>query len=427
MAISEDCRVDMLRKITTRFLYRLGTLALAPILGWCTHANALSVPVDVSHVLDGDSFEIDGGSRPIRMLGINTNENGDCHSTEAKLRLKGLIDQKRVILSVDDPDVELRNRPARFVDLGSLDVGDLLLSEGLALPYAHETETSRNKKYLDTAAVAQASSIGLWNPVACGSGPDQDIKIVLNVRWDAKGFDPDNVNGEWIDIVNKGNRTLSLENWRLRDPATRFYEFSKSKLSASIPAGKLMRIHIGKGTDSALNRYWGLDAVIFDNDIGQGVYLLDPDNDIRATFAYPCRNICDDALIGKVSIKVNYDAEGDDQTNPNGEWVDVKNLTGSKIELYGYLLDSYYQFEPEHHLNPFSSLRIRVGQGTDTETVLYYGGTKAFFKNPGGTMSLRRTDNVLIAAYTWPVSEKPEPPIGQRRGYLSAVLSILLR
>ncbi len=420
-----------MRNITIRLLYRLRVLALIPLLGWCVQANALSGQVTVSHVLDGDSFETPASGPPVRLLGVNANESIDAcagiHATNAKERLIQLILGRAVTLSGDVTVTYPSHdggpaRPGRFVDIDSTDVGETLLREGLALPYAHATETSRNNKYLDTSAVAQASGIGLWNPTACGSGPDQDIEIVVNVRWDAEGDDSTNVNGEWVDIVNNGNRTLSLQNWRLRDPATRFYEFPSG---SSIPAGKLMRIHIGKGTDSALEKYWGLNAAIFDNDIGQGVYLLDPDNDIRATFAYPCRINCDDDLVGKVSIKVNYDAEGDDRINPNGEWVDVTNLTASTIELYGYLLDSFYQFEPVHHLNPLGVLRIRVGKGTDTETVLYRGRTAALFPNSGGTMSLRRNDDVLIAKDTWPEPDTTDQPDGQKWA-LSAIFSILL-
>lgn len=373
----------------------------------------------VYHVNDGDTFEfeLDGDTNQahrIRILGINANESvdedGNCHANEAKLRLKQLIEGKNVTATVDDIDVTLRGRPARWIDLGDTDIGDLLLREGLALPYAHETETARNDKYLDTAAEAQKSGIGIWDPEACGAGPDQDIDIDMKVSWDAVGNDSDNVNGEWIDIINTGNRSLSLKNWRLRDPATRFYEFSDG---ASIPAGKMMRIHVGHGTDSSLEKYWGRDAPLFSNDIGQGAYLLDPDNDIRASFSYPCRINCSDSMVGKVYVEVNYDAEGDDRVvNPNGEWVDIINTSDETIELYGYFLDSFYHFEQRHHINPHGKLRIRVGKGTESEQVLYRGSNRALFSNSGGEMSLRRADNLLIDTYTWPEPDLPTVPEG---------------
>ncbi len=388
----------------------------------------------VTNVLDGDSFNIEGSSIPIRMLGINTNEtsDGDCHSALAKNRLTELIEGKTVTLSADDLSVVFPggqpgdpNRPGRFVDIGSTDVGNIMLRESLALPYAHRTETSRNNIYLDTAAAARILGEGIWNSEACGTGPDQDTELKLEVRWDAEGDDAQNVNGEWIDIINNGNHSISLSGWRLRDPSTRFYIFPAS---SQIPAGEIMRIHVGSGSDTSLEKYWGLGAPIFNNTIDQGVYLLDPDNDIRAVFEYRCRIDCTSELVGKVSIIVNYDATGDDHFNPNGEWVDLKNLTGTTIELYGYLLDSYYQFEPEHHINPYSSIRIRVGQGTDTETTLYRGRSAPLFPNAGGSMGFRRSDNVLVDSYTWPEPD-PKPETGiihSDISFLVVIFSLLL-
>ena len=342
------------------------------------------------------------------MIGINTNETSDggCHAVPAKMRLRELIEGKTVILSANNLSVVFPggkpgdpNRPGRFVNIGNIDVGEVMLKESLALPYAHGTEVSRNNKYLDVAADARIERQGIWDTEACGSGPEQSIGLELEVRWDAEGDDSHNVNGEWIDVINNGDHTISLSGWRLRDPSTRFYSFPNG---SSIPSGKIMRVHIGSGTDKSLEKYWGLSAPIFTNTIDQGVYLIDPDNDIRAVFEYKCRVDCSSELEGKVSIHVNYDAEGDDRVNPNGEWVKLTNLTNETIDLYGYLLDSYYQFEPEHHIKPNGSIKIHVGQGIDTETKLYRGRTTPLFPNAGGSVGFRRTDNVLIDLYTWP-------------------------
>ena len=61
----------------------------------------------MSYVLDGDSFNIEGSSIPIRMIGINTNETSDdgCHAGPAKMRLRELIEGKTVTLSADDLSV----------------------------------------------------------------------------------------------------------------------------------------------------------------------------------------------------------------------------------------------------------------------------------------------------------------------------------
>ena len=56
----------------------------------------------------------------------------------------------------DDP-----NRPGRFVDINGIDVGEVMLEESLALPYAHGTEISRNNKYLNITANARIVGKGI--------------------------------------------------------------------------------------------------------------------------------------------------------------------------------------------------------------------------------------------------------------------------
>ncbi|MFT6043696.1 MAG: micrococcal nuclease [Porticoccaceae bacterium] len=414
LKISE--RLPQIKTLVQVFVYLCLFFTLSP---FSTSSYAASYIANVTDVADGDSFDAreDGEAEDvrIRMLGINTNEPGICHATDASDRLKELIELQDVTLSASDLNLTLGfGRPARFVDKGAMDIGKIMLEEGLAIPYPNETDRSRNELYLAVAAVAQQAEIGIWDNTACGDGPSQSIPIELQVSWDAAGDDSENINGEWVDINNLGGSSLSLTGWRLRDPSTRFYEFENG---VSVPAEGMLRVYVGEvpegKAESATEKYWGLTSPIYTNEVGQGTFLLDPDNDIRAEFTYPCQFDCSDALVGVVSLFVNYDAPGLDNDNPNGEWVDVINSSNSPINLYGYFLTSFYHFEKNHILPANGSIRVRVGGGTESATELFAGRPKALFANAGGSIALSRSDNVLIDEYTWPNNDPTpsDPPL----------------
>ncbi|MDA2978931.1 MAG: lamin tail domain-containing protein, partial [Actinomycetota bacterium] len=374
-----------------RFFTLVSILALAA----AAPAAAYQESGPVVHVADGDTFDVDlGTTERIRLLGVNANEIGECHAATATARLTQLIDGKTVTLEADDPNVQLRGRLARWVSTGSTDVGEILLREGLALLFPHPTETARLDDYRAAAAVGRASGQGLWNSDACGIGPSQNADISVNLRWDAEGNDQTNINGEWIDIVNRSNSALSLNGWQVRDSALSFYEFPPA---ASVPSNGYLRVHIGEGSDTPTKLYWGLSDPLFDNSVGDGAFLLDPDGDIRASFEYPCAGSCTDPRGVDLSMEVNYDAPGDDQVNPNGEWVKIKNTGGAAIDLFGLAVVTYpyaYHFELGDSLGAEQVLTIYVGQGSDSTLTRYWGKSSGILDNGGDRIGVERSDGV---------------------------------
>lgn len=367
--------------------------------------DAASTTTEVVKVVDGDTFdaEVFGKVQRVRMLGINSTETGECHASAAKDWLESRIEGRRVKLTAQDPNVKLNfGRPARFVDLGTDDIGAEMIELGLVIPYPHATETARNDKYLDLAATAKSRGIGVWDDDSCGSGPAQSSGLRLEVRWDAEENDGINVNGEWIDVFNPSKSAVNLTGWVLRDASTRFYNFPAG---TRVNPGRYVRVHIGSGTDTSTDKYWGLDHPIFKNDLDEAAYLFDPDGDLRDSFEYRCRIDCVNDYTA-LTLSVNYDAAGDDNTNPNGEWIDIFNRSHKRVYLYGTYVENYpnaYHFEPQHSVPPLGGLRVYVGQGVNTSTALFLGKTRGIFANAGETVTLTRKDGLVLEEFTYPL------------------------
>ena len=180
------------------------------------------------------------------------------------------------------------------------------------------------------AQEAAAKRKNLWNPTGCGTGPAPTAAFSMKLKWDADGGpggvpDEKNVNGEWVRLSNPTAAPVAIGNWWLRDShfrgpragnfKGRGYQLPKN---AVIPAAGSIRVHVGRGGNSASEFYFGLSETIFENasndkkKAGDGAYLFDPKGNLRAHSMYPCRaGNCSDPLAGKVQVTARYQGEAD--------------------------------------------------------------------------------------------------------------------
>src|SRR5438067_1176440 len=61
------------------------------------------------------------------------------------------------------------------------------------------------------------------------------------------------LNAEWIELHNTASHYVKLTAWKVRDAAGHVYKFGTYKLGA----GSSVKIHTGKGSNTAKNQYWG--------------------------------------------------------------------------------------------------------------------------------------------------------------------------
>jgi hypothetical protein len=94
------------------------------------------------------------------------------------------------------------------------------------------------------------------------------IKI-YRIYYDSPGSDTrtnTSLNGEYVVLKNMTASSRSLTGWTVRDASAHIYKFG----TLSIPAGKTVTLHTGKGTNSSTHRYWGSGSYIWNNDRDTG-------------------------------------------------------------------------------------------------------------------------------------------------------------
>ena len=264
----------------------------------------------VTFFADGDTIDVrlrGSGVRRVRLTGINAMEQtryskyparrrGACHAVAATARLEQLIRRggRRVRLAAQDPSSVAGRRLRRQVStrIGGrwIDVGRVLVAEGRALWLPHGVEHAWNRDYNRLSRTAAARRLRLFDPQGCGRGPASDVQPGLRLRWDARGNDAANVNGEWARVANPGARPLPLGRWTFRDSSARHFTFPRGTVVAP---GSSIRLHVGRGTQRARRFHWGLAGPAFENAgggrraMGDGGYLFDPRGNLRAAAIYP--------------------------------------------------------------------------------------------------------------------------------------------
>ena len=370
----------------------------------------------VKQVVDGDTESVDAWgdgivmTEHVRNAGIQAMETGQCHSAEAAAAMSRLTLGKLVWMSASFPSSASYGRPLRFVDVdapgGAVDAQLALLRAGHALPLVIPPESGRWRTYFAAAQQAAAAGHNLWDTDYCGTGPDQGARITVWASYDADGADLSNVNGEYARILNRGTRPLSLAGWWMRSAAQNSYVFPRGTV---VQPGATLTLRVGTGRNTATTRYWGQPSAIFRNvdtpdGFGNGVYLFDPDGDLRAHAIYPCLYACSDPLLGKVSMAVNANAPGPDPRNPNGEYVVLSPRTRDAVDLSYKVLTvwgSTYELPRGSIVRPGERLVVRIGKGQGTRLNQYWGKSTALLTNAGAVMVLRSTEDVRIACTAW--------------------------
>ena len=102
---------------------------------------------------------------------------------------------------------------------------------------------------------------------------------------------------------------------------------------------------------------------------------------------------------------IQADAPGNDNENPNGEWVEIVNEGSEAVNLEGYSLkdaaNHIYTF-PAFTLQPGATVHLYTGQGQDDASSLYWGLVgEAVWNNSGDSAFLRDSEGNLVDDYTY--------------------------
>lgn len=249
-----------------------------------SEAGASGELATVVSVTDGDTIRIviDGPEQPLRLIGIDAPEPGECIASEASARLSELVNGSEVELVRDQSDRDQFDRLLRYVYVDGQLVNEILVAEGLAIARRYDPDTAM-AEILELAQVsAEEAQAGLWNPEACGLPAAGDLAIGT-IHYDAAGDDNNNLNDEWVEIVNNGS-AVDLTGWVLKDEsASHRYTFA---LGFRLEAGASLRVYTGCGRDTSAELYWCSQGSAVWNNSGDTVFLLDPSGNISVHKSY---------------------------------------------------------------------------------------------------------------------------------------------
>ena len=252
---------------------RRGVIPLLLVAAACSSTAQPPAPqdaVEVVTVLDGDSLvvRIDGEERDVRLLGINTPERDECFSLEAKTATGNLVGPT-VRLAGNEDDQFGRLLRYVYTEDGLL-INQQLVADGLAL--ALSSGHALLSEFKAAEASAFADRLGRWQSDACGPHSSASVSI-SDLEPDAPGDDSQNPNGEWVEIANRGNNSVDLSGWSLRDESSRHrFEFPAG---FELGAGDEVRVLSGCGEATKDKLYWCDGGPIWSNG-GDTAYLLDP-------------------------------------------------------------------------------------------------------------------------------------------------------
>jgi hypothetical protein len=107
-----------------------------------------------------------------------------------------------------------------------------------------------------------------------------DCKILIaNASMIAPSPEKENLNMEWIEILNAGDANCSLDGWTLSDQQNHTYAFS----NFTIKAGASARVHSGSGNDTASDLYFNRKVPIWNNE-GDVATLKDASGKVVAKY-----------------------------------------------------------------------------------------------------------------------------------------------
>jgi endonuclease YncB( thermonuclease family) len=378
----------------------------------------------VTRFMDGDTVVVhqDGDPRgvqyQVRFRAIQAMEmhkwgawgkrrkQAECNAREATYRTNQLIRRahRRVRLTTQHPSSDHRGRLERWIAVrsggGWQDLGETLIREGRALWMDNVQDVAWNRRYNEAEQLAIRDHRNLWNPTSCGVGPQQRLPIRVWVLSDPDGHE--SAGGEWVKIQNLSPaETLRLGHWWVRDAMLRRFTFPAG---TTVAPGATVTLHVGSGTNSAGDFYWGLRTPIFENvdgragrNLGDGAYLFDPQGDLRSAMVYPCLVDCYDPLAGKVTLQAFPRAP---------EHLVVRNVSGETLSLYGYALHMRgytYAFGQGVTLSPGESVTVSINgdRHQDSAGRLHWGLPGYKLADARGMVELMTFDNITLSCSAW--------------------------
>lgn len=257
------------RTVNSTF-YVTSALLLATVVVGCTVTAPDYEDAQVTEVVDGDTLVLENGET-VRLLDINTPEEGRKHAEDAERRLADLVLDRTVQLEQGSEDRDQYGRLLRYVHIDGMLVNEVLVSEGLATTY-YLSETGKHRNELSAAEEdARQHRRGMWSPSPASACIELDV-----FNWNAEGNDNQHLNDEYVMFRNTCSTAVTMEDWSVKDDGTNRYTFPE----VTVEDGSTVTLHTGTGADNSTHLYWGRQHQAVWNNNGDSLYLRDANEDL---------------------------------------------------------------------------------------------------------------------------------------------------
>lgn len=234
----------------------------------------------VSRVIDGDTVELNSGDK-VRLIGINAPEEGQYFYSEAKNKLKELVEGKIITLEKDISDKDMYGRLLRYIYVNDLFVNLEIVRLGYAEAYEYLPDTEHSILLKESEKEAKENERGIWEKseyISCF--------ILSDFHYNAAGNDNYNLNDEYVIFENECSYPIEMTDWTIKDEtASHIYTIPQFTFKAS----STFTLYTGTGSNTGSKLYWGMIsgnyASIWNNN-GDTLFLRDKNGKLVLSYSY---------------------------------------------------------------------------------------------------------------------------------------------
>ncbi|MHB1335252.1 MAG: thermonuclease family protein [Candidatus Humimicrobiaceae bacterium] len=286
-------------------------------------------------------------------------------------------------------------------------------SGGASSDNASLSETSETKSNLSVDADTQSSSNSGSSAYSTGNGNKSGFE---NENFTDPAFTVTEViDGDTIDLKNK----MRLRLIGINTPEKDMYFYEEAKVFMEILVlGKQVKLEKDVTNNDMYGRYLRYvylpDVFVNLEMVKSGfanAYTYPPDVKYTDRFIEAERTARENeaGLWQKspsevLEVVLNYDAEGPDTENLNGEWAAIKNTGLKPLNLYNWTLKdagtNIYKFD-NYVLEPGETVYLYTGSGTDTAGKLYWNSSMPIWNNEHDTLYIRDGEGMLVYLFNY--------------------------
>lgn len=245
----------------------------------------------VVRVIDGDTIEValNGEMYTVRYIGIDSPEPGQRNSAPATKANRELVEGKIVLMERDVSETDQYGRLLRYVYLeDGILVNALLAEMGYAIAVAYPPDVKYQALITKKQEIAQNSGLGFWAASTATVTPlagNLTSQIMIDPdcsQFNAPGNDNQNLNEEYVCLVNPGQEAVDMSGWSISDQYGWIYVIGEF----SLDAGAEVKVRSGCGENTQVDLFWCRSETAVWNNDGDCVYLNNAAGEAAGEYCY---------------------------------------------------------------------------------------------------------------------------------------------